>query len=591
MSIKKNAEESQKGRVEWEVLKKFFLLFKPDWKLVTCGGGLILAISLLQLPGPFLSQYLIDHSLPGKDEWGVILISSIIFGLLISKSILSTVNRYILAKFRENFLMNIKLSFFHHIISLPISFFKQNDATYTLTRLNNDTTETEGVFADNMLALVSNLVTFAVGISALYYIHWRLALISSFMLPFYVIAGYIFGKKIQRQAPIIQENAAQCGWHIGDSLLGIFMIKTMAREDYVEEKLGGILTKQKKDNLKMSIFLSLNDSAGLLVGGMGSLAVLCFGIIEIINGRLTLGKLVAFNAFLGYLYSPLSGLMGVSAKFRRSVSAMKRIIEIIDNSTEFEEESLNVCGEIKGSLLFKDVTFGYSKKVQILDGINLDIKKGELIAIVGRSGAGKSTLVNLIPRLYEPTGGEIWLDGKKLGEYPRKVLREAIGYVPQDTFLFKGTIRDNIRIANPAAKDEELEEAVRAAGIDFFLEKLSLDLDADVGVLGSKLSGGQKQLISIARILIKKTRILIFDEATAHLDFETEHMLKKAIEKVVKGRTTIIIAHRLTTVLNASKIIALENGKIVGVGTHDQLYDTNPFYRDIFDRQFLGDAN
>lgn len=596
MITNKNSVKRTRRKLDLDVLYKFFRIFKPNWKLVTVGGISLLVIALLQLPGPFLSQYLIDRSLPKKDELGVFIIGGVILGLLILKSLLSVVNRYIIAKFRESFLLELKLSFLRHVLALPIEFFKSNDVGYIMTRLSNDTEDTEGVFADNMLALFSNFVTFVVGIGALFYIHWQLALISMLMLPFYVVSGHVFGKKIRRQAPLIQENAALIGECIGDSLFGVFMIKTFTREEYIAKRLQTLLIKKKKDSLRMSILDSLNQNVGMFIGGLGSLVVLCFGIIEIIKGHLTLGSLVAFNAFLAYLYSPMSGMMGVNARLQRSISAMERIFEVIDNPTEFaseddEKEAGLLSGEIKGEIEFKNVKFSYTGENNIIDGINITLKAGERVALVGQNGAGKTTLAYLIPRLYEPTGGEIRLDGKPLHKIPRKQLREQIGFVPQDTFLFQGSIMDNIRIANPGVGDKEILKSVRATGIDMLLERLSLDLDTDVGVLGTKISGGQKQLIAIARVLIKNPPILIFDEATAHMDFETEYLLKTAINKAMHHKTTLIIAHRLATVINADKILVLENGKLVGVGTHATLYQINDAYKKIVDRQFSDNTN
>jgi len=593
MAIQSDKSRKEKGwKVDWITLSKFFRVFRPNWKLVVGGGITVLLISLLQLPGPFLSQYLIDHSLPEKDKLDVFLIGGIIFGLLGLKGLFSVVNRYILAKFRECYLIEIKLSFFSHIVALPIEYFKNNDVGYIMVRVINDAEETEGVFADNIVALFSNTVTFIVGIGALFYIHWQLALISIMLLPFYFISGRLFGKKIRTLAPLIQENAALIGKCIGDSLFGVFMVKSFTREEYISKRLENLLIEKKKYGIRMAILNSFNSNVGMFVSGLGSLVVLCFGILEIINGNLTLGNLVAFTAFLSYLYSPMTGFMGINVQLQRSISAMQRIFQIIDNPTEFidNKELIPECN-MNGAIEFKDVKFSYNGTDNVLDGISFTIKAGERVALVGQNGAGKTTLAYLIPRFYEPTYGEIRLNGVSLKDIPKKKLRQSIGFVPQDTSLFHGSILDNIRIANPEIEDDSIEKVVRTVGIDVLLERLSIDMNTDVGVLGTKISGGQKQLIAIARVLVKNPPILIFDEATAHLDFETEHMLKNAIDKAMNHKTTLIIAHRLATVLNADKILVLEHGKLVGIGPHEELYRTNDIYKKIVDRQFLINAN
>jgi subfamily B ATP-binding cassette protein MsbA len=577
----------EKSKVDWKLIKEFFKWVNPRWGLVFLGGIIILFISLLQIPGPFLSQYLIDHVLPSANKELVLSIGGIVFGLLLLKSGISILNRYFLASFRERLLLTIKLNFFKHIISLPISYFKSIDAGYLLARLSNDTEETQGVFADNILAVLSNCITFIVGLGALFYIHWKLALISVLVLPFYFLCGAIFGQYIRNHSSLVQENAAQIGRLIGESFLGIFVIKIFAKERFTTGKLSKLLEKKKRDSLKMSILNSLNENFAFFVGSIGGLLVLCLGIIEIINGNLTMGKLIAFNAFLAYLYNPLSSLMGINAGLQSSLAAMARIFEILKYPSEFSPESKQLSAHrIKGFLSFNNVSFSYNRKTMILSNINLKVKEGQLIAVVGKSGAGKTSLVNLIPRFIEPTEGHINLDNIKISQLSKEKLRSIIGYVPQETFLFHGTIMDNIKFANPKASDIEIASVVKAAGLDRLLARLSLNLNTNVGVLGTKVSGGQKQLISIARALVKKPSILIFDEATAHLDYETEKLLKKAFDKLIQGKTTFIIAHRITTVLNADRIVVLEEGKVVGYGSHEQLYENNSFYKHVFDQQF-----
>lgn len=297
--IKKNM------KFDLELVKSFFKVFKPKWSLVLVGGVGIVLVSLLQIPGPFLSQYMIDHALPQKNKYLVFIVVSIILALLILNVIVFIFNRYILAKFREKLLLNMRLSFFNHILSLPISFFKTYDSGYILSRLTNDTGETQGVFADNLLTIASNILTFIIGVSALFYIHWKLALISIIVLPFYIFGSNLTGFKIRKHSPVIQENAAQIGRLLGESFLGVFVIKIFAKEKEISSKFKKILEKNLRDNIKISILNSVNSSFSSFVGGLGSLIVLWYGILEIINGHLTIGKLIAFNAFLAYLYSPL----------------------------------------------------------------------------------------------------------------------------------------------------------------------------------------------------------------------------------------------------------------------------------------------
>ncbi|MEM2919082.1 MAG: ABC transporter ATP-binding protein [Candidatus Altiarchaeota archaeon] len=574
------------------LIKLFFKIFKPKWSLVLIGGLGTLFISLMQIPGPFLSQYIIDHAIPKKSAHLIFIISFILLGLIFIKSTISLLNNYILEIFKEKLLLNLRLSMINHILSLPLSFFKEKDPGYILSRITNDTYETQGIFADNLLTIISNILTFLIGIFALFYIHWKLALISIILLPIYVFSGNVTGYKIRRHSAVIQENASILGKLLGEVLLGIFTIKIFAKEEESIHNLKKLLEKNYRDNIKMSIIRSINSIFSSFLGGFGMLIVLGYGALEIINGRLTIGKLVAFNSFLSYLYNPLSVLIGINAQFQRSISAIKRILEIISIPVELDKggsaskETILKLKKIRGEVIFQNISFSYNDKEEVLKNINFEVKPGEVIAIVGRSGAGKTSLVNLLLRIYEPTRGSIFIDGIDITKIPIKHLRETIGYVSQDPFLFHGSIIENIKFAKKDASDNEVFKAVRLSGLHDILQKLSLDYNDDVGVLGTKLSGGQKQIVSIARVFLKDPKLLIFDEATSNLDYETENILKKAINNLTKGRTSFIIAHRLSTILRADRIFVLDKGKIIETGTHSELYSRNGIYTQLFNEQF-----
>ncbi len=576
---------------DWQLLKRFFKYFRPKWSIVAFCAILVIIISLLQVPGPFLTQFLIDSVLPKKEKSLVFLISLAILVLLVLKSLITILNRYLLSRFRENLLIEIKGALFQHILSQPISFFKNHDVGYTITRIMSDTQETQGVFADNLLTILSNLLTFIVGISALFYIHWKLALISLLVLPVYILGGKKSGNKIRDYSPVIQENAAKVGNFLGETFMGAFVIKIFSSESKMSFRFRNILEKIKRDKIKMSVLTSLNSSFASFIGGLGTTLVIWYGILEIINGRLTIGEIIAFNQFLGYLYNPLSSFIGINAQMQRSYSAISRIFQIMDLPGEYDKHDglpkhELKAGNVGASIRFEEVSFSYDAKDDALKNISFHATDGELVAVVGKSGAGKSTMVNLIPRFYDYSKGKIFIDDFEIKHISKKQIREIVGYVPQDTFLFNGTILDNIKFANMDATEDEIFKAVASSGFDKIIRNLELGYDTDVGVVGSKISGGQKQLISIARVLLRNPRILIFDEATAHLDYETEKLLKQSIELLVKGRTTFIIAHRLTTILGADKIIVLEKGEMVGIGTHDELYKANSFYKKLFDEQF-----
>ncbi|NOZ12455.1 MAG: ABC transporter ATP-binding protein [Acidobacteria bacterium] len=580
---------SKRKRIDWRLIRRFFATFRPYWKYAYWGAAGVLFASLLQIPGPFLTEYLVDSVLPQKSKNLVLIVSAGILFLLVLKSVTNIINKYVMTKYREDMMMKLRLGLFEHTLNQPVSFFKANDTGYLLSRISNDVYQTQGVFADSLLSALSSLLTFMFGVAALFYIHWKMALVSLAVLPVYLLVGDAFGLKVRIHSRKIQENAAQIGELIGESLLGAFAIKIFSSEPDVHRRAVKLFEKAKKDNIWMAVLNSLNGSASGLVGGIGSLIVLGYGIIEIMGGSLTIGKLMAFNGFLAYLYSPLGNFSGLYGNVQNSISAIERIFEIMSLPNEFagdDGENQKSRIQIQGRVRFENVSFSYSEGNNIIKNMSFEILPGENVAIVGKTGAGKSTLISMIPRLYEPTSGDIFIDDLPLTEIPKRTLRKQIGYVSQDTFLFKGSILENVRLGRSDVTKEAVESIIEPSGLGSLMRSLSINLDTEVGVLGSKLSGGQKQLISIARVMVIDPPLIILDEATAHMDYETEEALKRAIDVLISGRTTITIAHRLYTIQKADKILMLDDGNLIAIGTHGQLYESVPYYRRFFEEKF-----
>ncbi len=573
----------------WSRMRSFFRVFRPPWALAVYAGLGTILVALLQLPAPFMVQYLADVALPGGNTGQVYLFSGVLLGLLVLGWGLALLNRYTLARFRENLHLQVRHSLFRHVLSLPVSFFKKHDAGDIFSRLQMDTRATGGIFADNMLTAVSSFFTFITGLGALFYLHWKLALAVLAVLPFYIFADKLAGNRIGRCEPRTRENRAKTGRYLRESFLGIITVKLFAGEKRRVDKFAQLARKNRRDNMETAVLGSLKGSLARLAGGVVCLAILCLGLLETIQGRLTIGKLVAFHMFLFYLYGPLSNLPALSAGIHRAAAAMSRILEITRISPEFDRDRIPPAAPpFKGEITFCGAGFSYGGGKMALEDISFIARPGETIAVVGKSGAGKTTLANLIPRIHDTTSGQIWIDGYDLDEFPKERLRNLVGCIPRDTYLFDGTIMDNIRFAGEGATVEEVRCAARVSGLEKILESLSLDLNTPVGALEGKLSRGQKQFISIARVFLRSPKIIIFEEVDTDIDYKTGCLLKQAMEQLTRGRTAFIIAHRLTTAFGADKILVLEEGKLVEVGTHDTLSRKKGAYRELFAHRFPG---
>lgn len=545
---------------------------------------------LLQLPLPLVTRHIIDHILPNKD---IINLSWIVLGLIgfmLIKGISELLNGYFLTLFREKVLFDIQLKLFQHIQRLSLSFFKNSKTGYLSSRINNDVSSLQGLLAGTLLSFLKNSMTFIVGATVIFIFHWKLALISLFVLPFFICSIRIFSGKIRKKAGEFQEKFALVWEVLQETLSAIFVVKSFQLEKYEANRLIRRLKERIKTTIELNLITSLSSYTTAFIGGIGPLIVLWYGGREVINGNLTLGTLIAYNIFLGYLFGPVQSLMRLNTDVQQSLASLERVFELFNIVPDIKEPEIPKKFEIvEGKVVFDNVSFSYDGLNPVLKQISLKAEPGETIALVGKSGAGKTSLVNLIPRFYDPQQGYISIDGINIREARIQDLRKAIGIVPQDTFLFAGTIKDNIKYGRLSATDDEIVEAARLANADEFIRKLPQGYDTEVGERGVKLSGGQRQRIAIARTILRDPKILILDEATSDLDSESERLIQDALSKLLKYRTTFIIAHRFSTVLNADKIVVLDNGEKLAEGMHHKLYKESKFYKELCLNQFISE--
>lgn len=563
---------------------RFLRFLKPYWKKGVIAFFFMLLAVGLQLPMPFLTKYLIDKVLVLKSFKILNIIGLVLVGVLFVRAASTFIESFLLTTFRGRVLFDIRLKLFEHIQKLSLSFFRKKETGYLMSRVSGDVNAVQGLLADTLVSFGQNTLTFIAGIACTLYIHPKLAIICFGILPLYLLSLQVFNKRIRRMSHDVRERYAMVQKDLQELLSAIFIIKAFTGEKRSTIRLLKSVKDAIRKEVRLDITAALASISSVIISSSGPIVLIWYGCGEIIRGSLTVGGLIAFNSFIRYLFGPARALFNLNIGIQRSLAACERVFEIMDIAPE--REGKNDIKVTEGKVVFENASFSYDGEERVLKNISFEVNPGELVAIVGRSGVGKTTLVSLIPRFYEPEEGKILIDGEDIKDANLKKLRKNIGIVAQETFLFSDTIKENISFGNPDANDREIEEAARLAYCNEFIKTLPGGYETKVGERGINLSGGERQRISIARAILKNPKILILDEATSNLDSESEKKIQKALEPLMKKRTTFVIAHRFSTIINADRILVLHDGKIVEVGTHKELYKENGVYKNLYDKQF-----
>jgi subfamily B ATP-binding cassette protein MsbA len=566
--------------------------------------SLIVLVSLVSLVFPALSGWIIDYvngRQPTKFTWLLNLIVpahatgwSAIWPLLIFNALVLLLRAAVILS--RNHLMqqtgmrvtcDLRVSIFSHLQKLSLKFYEERQTGRIVTRVTEDAGSIHILVSNASVTLLGDL-TQAIGVFiALFFLNWQLALTTLIFVPLFVINYFWHRRRMRFESRRHRRHWAHVVGFLHERIANNRIVRAFATEEEEENSFRDDIAADYTNFLRIQWRNTLMGATADLLSGFGSLAAVGFGAWLILHNKLSTGDLFAFLGFLTMLYGPIVRVFEANAIIQAGVTSMEKIFAILDTKPHIpENDTLPELSRIQGKVEFRDVSFSYRIGQATLDHVSFTIQPGEMIALVGPSGAGKSTIITLLSRFYDPTGGQVLIDDKPIAGYNVQSVRRQVGIVMQDNILFSGTIEENIRYAKPGATHAEVIAAAQAANAHEFISELKHGYDSRVGERGVSLSGGQRQRVAIARVLLKDPRILILDEATSALDSHAERLIQEATEKLMRNRTAIVIAHRLSTVVNANRILVMENGRIVDFGRHAELLARPGLYRDLYQLQF-----
>lgn len=585
-------EKNNRPKVTKGLLRRIFSYLKPYWKQMIVVLISIVISSILSLMPSVLTGKIIDDGLIGRSLQKLILFIVLSLAVTLGANLIGVLESYMNTWIAQHITYDMRNKMYLHLQKMSQRFFTSNNQGDIITRMTSDISGVQQIITSTLTSILSNSITLIVALVVMFQQSWVLALVGIAVIPLFVIPTRSAGKTRW----FITTESQACSDEINRilnetmSVSGQLLVKLFGMEQTEYNKYEEANKRMVKLNIRESMAGRWFRVALSTFSGIGPMLLYLVGGILMMqyDSSLTVGDITVLVALLGKMYGPVNQLLNIQVDWIRSMAMFTRIFEYYDMPVEIESapDAIRPNVRAKGEVHFKNVGFYYEKDRQILTDINFKLEQGKCIAVVGPSGSGKSTLVNLIPRLYDVTAGSVSFDHIDVRKLDLTYLRENIGIVSQETYLFNGTIRENLLYAKSGATDEELIEACKKANIYDFIEKQDKGLDTIVGNRGLKLSGGEKQRISIARVLLKDPALMIFDEATSALDSISEQKIQAAIEPLIASRTSILIAHRLSTILAADEILVINNGVVAERGTHSELIAMDGVYAQLYETQF-----
>lgn len=536
---------------------------------------------------PWIIKDVIDQVLINKDMVMLNIIAAGILLIFFLRGIFFFGQTYLMSYIGQRVIIDIREAVYRQLQRLSLGYFDKRQTGVIMSSVTNDVSALQAALVESMVELVTEAMILVGSLGAMFFLHWKLSLLTLITMPLVLHAINTFGKKLRQAGRVLQARTADITAILQETISGIRVIKSFAREDYETNRFKQENFFNFRAQMKTSQLLATLTPVIEFLSAIGVTVIIWYGGMEVINGNLTSGALIAFLIYVVNLSNPVKRLSRVYGNIQRSLAAAERVFDILDTEPDIKDMPGAVeLPAVEGHVALQQVSFAYSSGQYALREVSLEVKPGQTVAIVGPSGAGKTTIANLLPRFYEVTEGRILVDGKDIRTVTMQSLRQQIGIVPQETVLFNGTVYDNILYGRLDATETEVVAAAKAANAHSFIDKMPDKYQTQIGERGAKLSGGQRQRISIARAILKDPRILVLDEATSALDTESEKLVQQALDKLMIGRTSFVIAHRLSTVQRADMIVVLDKGRIVEQGTHSELLASGGLYSTLYQVQF-----
>ncbi|MCX5985559.1 MAG: ABC transporter ATP-binding protein [Chloroflexi bacterium] len=567
-------------------LTRLLRFVRPYWWGTVVTMVLIFAITILKLGPAWMTKLIIDDAIPKESLplVGVYLIGMI--GVSGGLNLLGAVQLYLEQWVGQRVIFDVRGALYDHLQSQSMSFYDANQTGQLMSRVTNDVSQVQFFLTQGLSRLVTTFITIAANLTVMFWLDWQLTLISLVVVPlilwfqkYSVKVWPLFRKRQELQASlnvVIQENVA-----------GIKLVKAYGREEFEADRFNTVNEEMRTVALQSWRVFGVTGPGQEFATYLSAIIIITVGGLRVMQGHLTIGDLSAFYAYVLTMFAPVRFLVFINQMALNALASGERIFEILDTPLDVMDRPGAVRLEhVRGAVSMENVSFAYGKGAPLLRDISIDVPPGKTLALVGPSGSGKTTLVNLIPRFYDPTTGNVRIDGHDVRDIQVEALRAQMGMVMQETFLFNASIRENIAYGRADASMEEIETAARAANAHPFISEMPNGYDTEIGERGTRLSGGQRQRLAIARAILVDPRILILDEATSSVDNQTDYLIRQALDTLMEGRTTIVIAHRLSTVQRAHQIAVMEAGRITARGTHSQLLRSSPLYAHLADIQF-----
>ena len=576
---------------DFKILNRLFIFCKPYIGVFYALIFLTISLSILQPIRPYITQIIIDDYVSLNDIDGLKKMIILLFGLLIINAIVMYFHTYLSGWLGQNIIKDIRIKLFSHLQNFKLQFFDKTPIGRIVTRNVSDIETIADIFGQGIASIIGDILQLFGIVFLMFYINWKLTFISLATLPFLFITTYVFKEKVKLSFNNVRTAVANLNSYVQEHIIGMNIVQIFGNEKKEYERFKEINQTHLKANLKAVLYYSIYFPVMELFTSIGLGLLIWYGSNQLFSEEVTLGVLVAFIMYLQLFFRPIRSIADRFNTLQMGVVSSKRIFDLLDRNESIKSNEKIKDVKLDGEVEFKDIWFAYNDDDYVLKNISFKISKGDSVGFVGATGSGKTSIINLINRFYDFNKGKILIDDKNIEDYNLPSLRNNLGLVSQDVFLFSDTIYNNITLFNDSISEDEVWEAIKKVGAEKFINRLPKKLQFDVKERGASLSVGQRQLISCIRIMLYDPKIILLDEATSSVDSESEIMIQKAISEILKNRTSIVVAHRLSTIKEVDKIIVIDSGEIKEMGSHKELLEKNGFYKKLYEMQYKNIVN